>query len=302
MLLVASLLSLVGTAPALPGAPGVVILEPGVAPSSRGRVLAAKLAAAGYATLIATRDPLGAAETLRQRPGVRADDIALVGFGDGASSVLAAIVEPYALDVAQPPVFRAAVAFDPNCARRYGDWTGSLTGETSGTSGAPHGGGPAPGLFRTATPLLIAGGAGPCRDLARYSYTHEYFVDDMSVAGFDVIETFIAENAQYSVVNFPSSQNGTRLTAELTMPASFRGRIPVIIISPGTAGIEGFPFWERPWARRLRNLGYASLIVDSYMSRHSSWKPILPRSRSRARHQSGYSGVRAAEPPCLPRS
>jgi dienelactone hydrolase len=47
---------------------------------------------------------------------------------------------------------------------------------------------------------------------------------------------------------------------------------PTIIISPGTAGIEGFPFWERPWARRLRDLRYASLIVDSYLSRHSSWK------------------------------
>jgi dienelactone hydrolase len=30
--------------------------------------------------------------------------------------------------------------------------------------------------------------------------------------------------------------------------------------------------WERPWARRLRDLRYASLIVDSYLSRHSSWK------------------------------
>ena len=115
------------------------------------------------------------------------------------------------------------------------------------------------------------GGSGPCRDLARYSYVHEYFVDYASDDSNGTILSFIAENAQYSVVSFPSSQAGTTLIGELTLPAN-APRAPAIIISPGTAGIEGFSFWERPWARRLRNLGYASLIVDSYMSRHSSWK------------------------------
>jgi dienelactone hydrolase len=269
MLLAATLLATL--APAVAAVPGIVILEPGAGVSSRGRVMAAKLAAAGYATLIATGDPLAAAATLRHRPGVRADDIALVGFGDGASSVLATIVEPYDLDVAQPPVFRSAVAFNPDCARRYGDWTGSMPSRASGTAGAPHGGGPEPGLFRSATPLLIVGGQRSCRDLARYSFEHEYFVDRVNSDAFGPIEAFIAENALYSVVSFPSSQRGTTLTGELTVPA-IASRVPVIIISPGTAGIEGFSFWERPWARRLRDLGYASLIVDSYMSRHSAWK------------------------------
>jgi dienelactone hydrolase len=269
MLLAATLLATVASTVA--AVPGIVILEPGAGPSSRGRVVAAKLAAAGYATLIATGNPLAAAATLRHRPGVRADDIALVGFGDGASRVLATIVEPYDLAIAQPPVFRAAVAFNPDCARRYGDWTGSVPSRASGTAGAPHGGGPEPGLFRSATPLLIVGGQPSCRDLARYSYVHEYFVDQVNSDAFGPIAAFIAENALYSVVTFASSQRGTTLTGELTVPAT-ASRVPAIIISPGTAGIEGFSFWERPWARRLRDLGYASLIVDSYMSRHSSWK------------------------------
>jgi dienelactone hydrolase len=270
VVLAAALLAL-GADPLIMGVPGVVILEPGVDPSSRGLVIARKLAAAGYATIIATGNPLAAAQKLRARPGVRADDIALIGFGNSGSSVLATIVEPYALDVAHQPVFRSAIAFNPDCARRYGDWTGSLPARRSGTAGAPHGGGPEPGLFRNATPLLIVDGQGACRDLARYSYEHEYFVDDVSAAGFDEIATFIAENAQYSVVSFPSSQSGTTLTGELTVPY-VAAPVPVVIISPGTAGIEGFPFWERPWARRLLDLGYASLIVDSYLSRHSSWK------------------------------
>ena len=61
------------------------------------------------------------------------------------------------------------------------------------------------------------------------------------------------------------------MTGELTLPDG-NGAVPAIIISPGTAGMEGFSFWERPWARRLRDLGFASLIVDSYLSRRSSWK------------------------------
>jgi dienelactone hydrolase len=230
-----------------------------------------QLAHAGYATLRVTGDPLAAAASLRRRSGVRADDLSIIGYGAGASAVLGTIVEPYALDVAQLPVFRSAVAFGPNCARRYGDWTGSLPERASGTAGAPHGGGPEPGLFRSATPLLIVGGGGPCRDLARYSYVHEYFVDYANDESLGTIVSFIAENAQYSVVSFRSSQAGVTLTGELTLPA-IASRAPAMIISPGTAGIEGFSFWERPWARRLRNLGYASLIVDSYMSRHSSWK------------------------------
>lgn len=266
-LLLATLLATL--APAIRGVPGVVILDP--ASSSQSRAMERQLARAGYATLIAAGDPLAAAATLRRRFGVRVDDIAIVGFGDGASTVLATIVEPYALDVAQPPVFRSAVAFGPSCARRYGDWSGSLPARTSGTAGAPHGGGPEPGLYRSATPLLIVGGQGPCRDLSRYSYLHEYFVDYASSDSFAAITAFIAENAQYSIVSFPSSQRGTTLTGELTVPAG-AARFPVIIISPGTAGIEGFSFWGRPWARRLRDLGYASLIVDSYMSRHSSWR------------------------------
>jgi dienelactone hydrolase len=251
------------------GAPGVVILDP--ASSSQSRAMEQQLAHAGYATLRVTGDPFAAAASLRRRSGVRADDLSIIGYGAGASAVLATIVEPYALDVAQLPVFRSAVAFTPNCARRYGDWTGSLPESASGTAGAPHGGGPEPGLFRSATPLLIVGGASPCRDLARYSYVHEYFVDYTSDDSLGTTLSFVAENAQYSVVSFPSSQAGTTLIGELTLPA-IASRAPAMIISPGTAGIEGFPFWERPWARRLRSLGYASLIVDSYMSRHSSWK------------------------------
>ena len=47
-----------------------------------------------------TGDPLAAASSLRRRPGVRADDLSIVGYGAGASAVLATIVEPYALEVA----------------------------------------------------------------------------------------------------------------------------------------------------------------------------------------------------------
>lgn len=269
MLLAAALFNLAAGAPVARELPGVVILDPNASPQSG--VLAQQLARAGYATLTARANPIGAASALQHRPGVRANDVAIVGYGNGASDVLATIVEPYALDVATPPVFRSAVAFAPNCARRYGDWTGSLPAHVSGTAGAPHGGGAQPGLYRTATPLLIVGGASSCRDLARYSFAHEYFVDYASSHAFGAIAAFLTENAQYSVVSFASSQGGITLTGELTVPDG-TARVPAIIISPGTAGIEGFSFWERPWARRLRDLGYASLIVDSYMSRHSSWK------------------------------
>jgi dienelactone hydrolase len=264
MLLLATLLATLAA-----GVPGVVILDS--ASSSQSRAMAAQLVRAGYATLTVTSDPFAAAASLRRRPGVRADDISIVGYGDGASRVLATIVEPYALDVAQPPVFRAAVAFRPNCSGRYGDWVGSLPERTSDTAGAPHGGSAEPGLFRSATPLLIVGGQGPCRDLAHYSYTHEYFVEYASGDSVAAVAAFLAENAEYSAVTFPSSRDGTTLRGELTVP-NVAAAVPVVIISPGTAGIEGFSFWERPWARRLRDLGYASLIVDSYMSRHSSWK------------------------------
>ncbi|MGC2129189.1 MAG: prolyl oligopeptidase family serine peptidase [Candidatus Aquilonibacter sp.] len=269
MLLAAALVAFAGVAPARASVPGVIILDP--ESSSQSHAMEQRLARAGYATFRTAGNPLAAAASLERRSGVRADDLSIVGYSAGASAVLATIVEPYALDVAQRPVFRSAVAFNPNCARGYGDWTGSLPAQASGTAGAPHGGGPEPGLFRSATPLLIVGGGGSCRDLARYSYVHEYFVDYASDASAETILSFIAENAQYSVVSFPSSQAGTTLTGELTLPA-IASRAPAIIISPGTAGIEGFSFWERPWARRLSKLGYATLIVDSYMSRHSSWK------------------------------
>lgn len=269
MLLLVTVLAFAGADPVIMGVPGVVILDPAL--SARSRQMERQLDRAGYATLIVTNDPLAASARLKKRDGVRADDVALIGFGSGASSVLATIVEPYARAVAQPPVFRSAVSFDPNCARRYGDWTGSLPLGPSGTSGAPHGGGPEPGLFRSATPLLIIGGGARCRDLARYSYLHEYFVDYANADTAPPILAFLVQNAEYSVVTFPSSQDGTTLTGELTVPR-IGAPVPAVIISPGTAGIEGFSFWERPWARRLLDLGYASLIVDSYMSRHSSWK------------------------------
>ena len=124
MLLTAVLLAFAGVAPALASVPGVVILDP--TSSSQSHAMEQQLARAGYATLSVAGDPLAAAASLRRRSGVSADDIAIIGYGTGASSVLATIVEPYALDVAQPPVFRSAVAFSPNCARSYGDWTGSL--------------------------------------------------------------------------------------------------------------------------------------------------------------------------------
>jgi dienelactone hydrolase len=268
----------VGEVAIAPGArhvPAVVIVDPnsGV-PSSGSHDLARRLVQAGYAALTVSRDPFTAAAVLRRQPAVRSDDVALVGYGSGASSVLATIVEPYGLDVARRPVFRSAVAFDPNCASRYGDWVGhSLRNSVKrGPTSAPHRGDVAvAGLYRTPTPLLIVGGEKACRDLARDSFVHEFFVTYSTSASSATVQAFVAQNAQYSLVSFPSSQAGTTLVGELTLP-DVQARVPTIIISPGTAGIEGFPFWERPWARRLRDLGYASLIVDSYLSRHSSWK------------------------------
>ena len=257
------------------GIPGVVIVDPDAAAASApSRAMAHRLQRAGYATLTVTRDPLAAAAALGRRPSVRSDDVAIIGYGSGASTVLATIVERYDLAVARPPAFRSAVAFGPTCARRYGDWVGrSLAGQGSpGSTGAPHRGNVAlGGLYRTPTPLLIVGGQTQCRDLARDSYEHEYFVSYTTDDAFAGVQSFIAQNAQYANVSFPSSQPGTTLTGELTLPAG-GASVPTIIISPGTAGIEGFPFWERPWARRLRDLGYASLIVDSCLSRRSSWK------------------------------
>jgi dienelactone hydrolase len=263
------------SAPAPQGIPGVVIVDPDAAAASApSRAMARQLQQAGYATLTVTHDPLAAAAALERRPSVRKDDVAIVGYGSGASTVLATIVERYELDVAQPPAFRSAVAFAPACARRYGDWVGrSLAAQgSSGSTGAPHQGDVArSGLYRTPTPLLIVGGQTQCRDLARDSYQHEYFVNYTTDKAFAGVQSFIAQNAQYANVSFPSSQPGTTLTGELTLPAG-RASAPTIIIAPGTAGIEGLSFWERPWARRLRDLGYASLIVDSYLSRRSSWK------------------------------
>src|SRR5450631_364579 len=255
--------------------PGVVILDSDAdVPSSRSRDMARRLVHAGFATLTVTRDPLSGAAVLRQQPVVRGDDLAIIGYGEGASSVLATIVERYAANVAQPPVFRSAVAFGPNCARHYGDWVGHSLANLGGpgSTGAPHRGDVASaGLYRTAAPLLIVGGQADCQDLARDSFAHEFFVTYSAGEASALVLAFLAENAQYSRVAFPSSQPGTTLLGELTVSHANKSQ-PVIIISPGTAGIEGFSFWERPWARRLYELGYASLIVDSYMSRHSSWK------------------------------
>jgi dienelactone hydrolase len=255
--------------------PAVVIVDPDAgSPSSRGRDLARRLVRAGYAELTVSRDPLSAAAVLRRQPGVRSDDVAIIGYGSGASSVLATIVEPYELNVARPPVFRTAVTFDPNCASRYGDWVGHSLANAGkrGPTSAPHKGDVAvAGLYRTPTPLLIVGGDKVCRDLARDSFAHEFFVTDSTSSTSATVLAFVGQNARYSLVSFPSSQAGTTLVGELTVP-DVKAGVPAIIISPGTAGIEGFPFWERPWARRLRDLGYASLVVDSYLSRHSSWK------------------------------
>lgn len=145
MLLTATLLALAAANPAVASVPGVVILDP--ASSSQSRAMERQLVRAGYATLRASSDPLAAAASLRRRSGVSADDLSIVGYGAGASAVLATIVEPYDLEVAELPVFRAAVAFGPNCARRYGDWTGTVPQGASGSAGAPHGGGPEPGSF-----------------------------------------------------------------------------------------------------------------------------------------------------------
>jgi dienelactone hydrolase len=255
--------------------PGIVIVDPAAgAASSRASAMASQLAAAGYATVVVKSDPLAAAASLRRQPNVRGDDIGIIGYGDGASAVLATLAERYDLDVAQQPVFRSAVAFDPNCDRPYGDWVGHSLANIAGpgSTGAPHQSDtPTAGLYRTPTPLLIVSGQTTCGDLARNSFAHEYFVTYASDETAAQVLAFVAENAQYSVVSFSSSQSGTTLTGELTLPDG-NGVVPTIIISPGTAGIEGFSFWERPWARRLRELGFASLIVDSYLSRHSSWK------------------------------
>jgi dienelactone hydrolase len=264
-----------GIAPDARNVPGVVIVDPGAGrTSSTSSILARRLVRAGYATLIVTHDPLGAAVTLRRQSAVRSDDISVVGYGDAASAVLAALAERYDQDVAQPPAFRSAIAFSPNCARHYGDWLGySLaTHRGSGSTGAPHGGDAATaGLYRTPTPLLIVNGRAPCSDLAHDSFTHEYFVEASNDDTFAGTLAFLADYSRYSVVSFPSTQTGTTLVGELTRPSN-HASVPAIIISPGTAGIEGFSFWERPWAQRLRAMGYASLIVDSYMSRHSAWK------------------------------
>jgi dienelactone hydrolase len=283
------------------GIPGVVIVDPDAAKSwALSRAMAGQLQRAGYATLTVTHDPLAAAAALERRASVRSDDVAIVGYGSGASTVLATIVERYDLAVSRPPVFRSAVAFAPTCARRYGDWVGrSLAAQGSpGSTGAPHGGEVVPpGLYRTPTPLLIVGGQTACQDLARDSYEHEYFVRYITDDALAGVQSFIAQNAQYANVSFPSSQPGTTLTGELTLPAG-GASAPTIIISPGTAGIEGFPFWERPWAQRLRDLGYASLIVDSYLSRRSSWKNHwqIDASTVRARDLLDARAYLAAQP------
>jgi dienelactone hydrolase len=250
--------------------PGVVVVD---ATPSRGEEMARRLVRAGFATLVTASDPLAGAATLRRHSGVRSDDVAVVGYGEGASSILATIVERFQDGVMRSPPFRSAVAFGPDCARRYGDWAGHPAAHTSarGSTGAPHrGDNPTAGLYRTATPLMIIGGQGTCGELARESFEHEFFVTYSADEDTASTLAFLTENAQYSTVSFPSSRPGTTLIGELTKPAS--ARAPAVIISPGTAGIEGFSFWERPWARRLHELGFGALIVDSYSARGSAWK------------------------------
>ena len=250
--------------------PGVVIVDP---TGSHGPAIARELVRAGFATLVTASDPLAGAAASRRHSGIRSDDVAVVGYGNGASLVLTTIAERFQDDVMRPPVFRAAVALGPDCARRYGDWAGhpATASGAQGSTGAPHrGDNPTAGLYRTSTPLMIVGGRGTCAELAHESFEHEFFVTYTADQNAGAVLAFLTENAQYSEVSFPSSQPGTTLIGELTMPAS--ARAPAVIISPGTAGIEGFSFWERPWARRLHALGFAALIVDSYSARHSAWK------------------------------
>jgi dienelactone hydrolase len=250
--------------------PGVVIVDPTL---SRGQQMASRLVRAGFATLVTASDPVAGAAILRRHSGVRSDDVAVVGYGEGASSVLAAIAERFQDEVLRSPPFRSAVAFGPDCARRYGDWAGhpAARAGTQGSTGAPHrGDNPTAGLYRTATPLMIVGGQGTCAELARESFAHEFFVAYSAADDTASVLAFLTENAQYSKISFPSSRPGTTLIGELTMPTG--ARAPAVIISPGTAGIEGFSFWERPWARRLHALGFGALIVDSYSARGSTWK------------------------------
>ena len=250
--------------------PGVVIVDPTL---SRGQQMASRLVRAGFATLVTASDPVAGAAILRRHSGVRSDDVAVVGYGEGASSVLAAIAERFQDEVFRTSPFRSAVAFGPDCSRPYGDWLGhpAPSSGTRGSTGAPHrGDNPSAGLYRSATPLLIVGGRGTCEELARESFAHEFFVTYSADQDTASTLAFLAENAQYSRVSFPSSRPGTTLIGELTTPSN--GRAPAVIISPGTAGIEGFSFWERPWARRLHALGFGALIVDSYSARGSTWK------------------------------
>jgi len=77
--------------------PGVVILDSDAdVPSSRSRDMARRLVRAGFATIAVTRDPLSGAAVLRRQPVVRGDDLALIGYDEGASSFLATIAERYA--------------------------------------------------------------------------------------------------------------------------------------------------------------------------------------------------------------
>ena len=76
-----------------PGArhvPGAVILDR--AGSARSRDIARLLERAGYATIETPGDPLSAAALLARQSAVQGDDLAIVGYGTDASSVLAAIV------------------------------------------------------------------------------------------------------------------------------------------------------------------------------------------------------------------
>ncbi len=61
------------------------------------------------------RDALGALLYLRQQPAIRPDHIALLGWSNGGSSVLASVNAAHPEVAAAPYHYRAAIAFYPGC-------------------------------------------------------------------------------------------------------------------------------------------------------------------------------------------
>jgi hypothetical protein len=186
-----------------------VILDPDAAAGDRApsRSLARRLQRAGYATFTVTRDP--------SPPLPRSNAGRRCGATTSRSSDTGAARRPSSRRSSSAttspsrdaPAFRSAVAFGPTCARRteIGSAGRSPRFGGPGSTGAPHRGDVArQGLYRTATPLLIVGGQTQCRDLARDSYAHEYFVRYTTDDAFAALQSFIAQNAQYAnVCSFP---------------------------------------------------------------------------------------------------